>query len=133
MIHDAFDIGDKKSFEKQVLSNDIAQFESGVVHQVYSTFALGRDAEWTCRQFVLEMKQDDEEGIGTFLTIQHESPALIGSTVSFEAELISVDKNEVVCEYQAKVGDRLVAYGRQGQKIVKKEKLDMIFKTAQDA
>lgn len=133
MIRDAFKIGDTKRFEKRVRLEDIAQFEAGVVHQVYSTFALGRDAEWTCRQFVLEMKEEEEEGIGTFLNIQHESPALLGSTVCFEADLVSVDKNEVICEFKAKVGDRLVARGKQGQKIIRKEKLESIFKSFGDA
>ena len=50
------------------------------VHPFYSTFALGRDVEWACRQFVLEMKEEDEEGIGTFLNITHKSPACSKAT-----------------------------------------------------
>jgi fluoroacetyl-CoA thioesterase len=61
-----FKIGDSKTFTKMVTTNDIAQFDEGTVHEVYGTFALGRDAEWSSRLFVLEMKEEDEEGIGTF-------------------------------------------------------------------
>lgn len=122
-----FIVGDKKHFEKVVEINDTATFNSGEVHPVYATFALGRDAEWVCRLFVLEMKENDEEGIGTFLNIEHISPAVLGSTVIFESCLKKVDGNTVICSFEAKVGERLIAKGETGQKILKKEKLEKIF------
>lgn len=122
-----FQIGSVKTYTKLVEQADTATFESGEVHPVYATFALGRDAEWACRLFVLEMKEDDEEGIGTFLKIEHASPALLGSTVVFEATLQSAIGNSVICSFTAKVGDRVVAFGETGQKILKKEKLNAIF------
>jgi predicted thioesterase len=122
-----FSAGDMKVFEKTVLREDTAVFGAGEVHPVYATFALGRDAEWACRLFVLEMKEEDEEGIGTFLNVEHASPALIGSTVLFKATLKSVDGNSVVCGFEARVGERLIAKGETGQKILKKEKLASIF------
>lgn len=122
-----FQLGSIKTYTKLVEQADTATFESGEVHPVYATFALGRDAEWACRLFVLEMKEDDEEGIGTFLKIEHASPALLGSTVVFEATLQSAIGNSVICSFTAKVGDRVVAFGETGQKIIKKEKLNAIF------
>ena len=122
-----FKPGDKKYFVKKVTKQDTAAFDSGEVHPVYSTFALGRDAEWACRLFVLEMKEADEEGIGTFLHVKHHSPALLGSEVTFEAEVKSINGHEIICTYTAKVGERLIAGGEQGQKILKKEKLERLF------
>ena len=122
-----FNIGDQKFFSHEVVEGDVASFKSGEVHPVYSTFALGRDAEWACRLFVLEMKEADEEGIGTFLSVNHESPAKVGCTVTFVASLLRVEKNEVVCAYEAYVAKRRIAYGEQKQKIVKKEKLKRLF------
>jgi len=122
-----FKVGDKKTFAKIVGEIDTANFDSGEVHPVYATFALGRDVEWCCRLFVLEMKEDDEEGIGTFLSIEHQSPALINSQVIFTARVESISKNEIICSYEAKVGERLIAVGRQGQKILKKVKINQIF------
>lgn len=127
MIADLFEVGSTKSFTKLVLNEDCASFESGNVHPVYATFALGRDAEWACRLFVLEMKEVHEEGIGTFLTINHKSPALVGSTVLFTATVKSIIKNEIICTYKAQVGDRIIAEGEQGQKIIAKQKLDALF------
>src|SRR5436190_4038 len=77
-IKHLFAIGDSKQITHLVGDGDLAIFETGMVHPFYATFALGRDAEWACRQFVLEMKEADEEGIGVFLNIQHHSPALLG-------------------------------------------------------
>jgi predicted thioesterase len=122
-----FKVGDKKTFTKIISVTDTANFDSGQVHPVYATFALGRDAEWCCRLFVLEMKEEDEEGIGTFLRIEHQSPALINSQVIFSATVESLTKNEIICSYQAKVGERIIALGTQGQKILKKDKINQIF------
>jgi fluoroacetyl-CoA thioesterase len=122
-----FQPGDIKAFTHTVSDADAAAFESGQVHAVYSTFALARDAEWSGRLFVLEMKEDGEEGIGTGINITHNSPALIGQEVVFTATLAEVNRNEVVTDYTAKVGDRLIASGRQWQKIVPREKLNKLF------
>ena len=122
-----FKVGDELSFSHVVVQDDIARFEIGTVHPVYSTFALTRDAEWSGRLFVLKMKEEDEEGIGTGIQLMHQSPALIGHEVIYTATLIEVNKNEVVTEFIARVGERTIATGKQWQKILKKERLEKIF------
>lgn len=122
-----FQPGDSKHYEKAVNESDTATFESGTVHPVYATFALARDAEWSCRLFVLEMKEPDEEGIGTFIHVDHHAPALIGETVRFIAEVIRISGNEVICKFTAKVNNRLIASGETGQKILKKSRLEQLF------
>ena len=42
-----FKKGDQKVHKITVAESDMAAFESGVVHEVYSTFSLCRDAEWS--------------------------------------------------------------------------------------
>lgn len=123
----SFTTGDKKEYRHTVTEADKAVFPSGEVHAVYSTFALSRDAEWAGRLFVLEMKEADEEGIGTGITVTHHSPALIGQEVVFIATLTEVNKNEVVVDYTAHVGDRIVATGKTWQKILKKDKIERLF------
>jgi predicted thioesterase len=127
MIIDLFEIGSQKYYSKLVEQADCASFNNGLVHPVYATFALGRDAEWACRLFVLEMKEEEEEGIGTFLNISHKSPALLGSIVEFTSTVKSIHKNEIICSFTAKVGNRIIAEGEQGQKIIAKQKLEKIF------
>lgn len=116
-------VGEIRILKKVVSNEDLATFETGNVHPFYSTFSLGRDVEWACRQFVLEMKEDDEEGIGTFLNISHKSPALLGDVVEIRAMLSELEGNTVNCSFVVMVSDRLVAEGTQGQKILKKEKV----------
>ena len=106
----------------------MAEFETGVVHAFYSTFALGRDAEWACRQFLLQMKEENEEGIGIFLNIVHKSPALLGETVEIVATFEELKGNSVNCTFTATVGERIIAEGTNGQKILKKEKIEGIVK-----
>lgn len=121
-----FKVGDSISITHLVAEADIAAFETGVVHPFYSTFALGRDAEWTCRQFVLQMKEEDEEGIGTFLNITHRSPAMLGDTVEITAVVSRLEGHAIDCRFEVKIGERLVAEGTQGQKILKKEKVERL-------
>jgi predicted thioesterase len=109
-----------------VEETDLATFETGNVHPFYGTFALGRDVEWACRQFVLNMKDPDEEGIGTFLHINHKSPAMLGDAVIISATVSYLHGNTVDCNFRVMVGDRLVAEGAQGQKILKKEKVERL-------
>ncbi len=123
-----FKKGDTKEYSIVVSENDIAKFESGVVHNVYSTFALCRDAEWSGRLFVLEMKEEGEEGIGTGISIQHKSPAFVNDKVVFTATFEEIkESGEIINSFEARVGDRLIAQGTQGQRVLPKDKIDTIF------
>ncbi len=122
-----FQPGDSKTFTRMVREEDCAAFDSGPVHPVYATFALARDAEWCCRLFVLEMKEEDEEGIGTMISVEHVSPALAGSTVTFTATVKKTEGHTILCSFTAHAGSRLVARGEQEQKVLKKEKLGKLF------
>lgn len=112
-----------------MLESDCAIFNGELLHPVCSTFALARDFEWSSRLFFLEMKDDDEEGVGTMLSIDHKSPAFIGEEVVFTAGVEKIEINELICTIVAKVGDRVIATGKTGQKMLKKEKLRELFKT----
>lgn len=122
-----YNIGDTKYYERTVTSTDVAAFESGTVHPVYATFALARDAEWSSRLFVLDMKEEHEEGIGTFVNLKHISPAFVGDVVRFEATIDQLEGNAVNCSIKASVGGRVIAEGRTGQKILPKERIETIF------
>ena len=121
-----FKLGEKKVFERIVCLEDTATFDAGIVHALYATFAIARDAEWCSRLFVLEMKDLNEEGIGTYVNVQHVSPVLVGQKVIFEAILNELKGNEVNCKFTAKVGNRIIAEGSTGQKIILKEKIEKI-------
>jgi fluoroacetyl-CoA thioesterase len=126
-MKEIFKIGDRKIYTRTVTDADIAAFHGKVVHPVCSTFALARDMEWSSRLFVLEMKEEDEEGVGTFIHIEHQSPAFVNDELKFIATLVSVNTNEIVCDIEVLAGDRTIASGKTGQKILKKERLAKLF------
>ncbi len=114
-----FQWGDKKIYEYKVQPKDFAAFdEEGLIHPVLSTFTIAKCAEWVCRLFVHEMKEEGEEGVGVMVSVNHHAPALENEIVIFTAELVAVEKNKVICQWNAKVKDRLIASGEQVQKIV---------------
>jgi fluoroacetyl-CoA thioesterase len=122
-----FKPGDEKQLTFVVSEADIAIFPTGIVHLVYSTFALTRDVEWTTRQFVLDMRENDEEGIGTMISAAHHSPALLGEEVVITGRIKRIFHHEIICSFEAKVGKRLIASGETGQKILKREKFEKLF------
>ncbi len=127
-----FKQGDVKRYSKVVSIDELASFESGTVHEVYSTFALARDAEWSGRLFVLEMKDEDEEGIGTRITVEHKSPAFVGQELTFTATFEEITaRNEIITAYQVCCGERIIAEGIQGQKILKNETIEALFNSLQ--
>ena len=73
------------------------------------------------------MKDGDEEGIGAFVNIEHLAPAIIGNEVIFIGTYEELNGNQLVCSFEAKVGERIIAKGSTGQKIIKKEKLQLLF------
>ena len=123
-----FKPGDKKVFKRVVTREDLAAFHGEILHPALSTFSLARDFEWASRLFFLEMKEDREEGVGTFLSIEHKSPAFEGEEVTFTATVVKIHGHELTCSIHAKVADRLIATGTTGQKMLKDDKLKEIFK-----
>ena len=122
-----FKPGDKKTYSHTVTDADVARLPGGLIHSVYSTFALARDVEWASRLFVQEMLEEDEEGIGTLVQVVHQSPALVGETVEIISKLAAIERNEIITPFTASVGSRIIASGETRQKILKKEKLQRLF------
>lgn len=122
-----FKPGDTKIYTTTVKPEDQAAFHGEVLHAVCSTFALARDIEWSSRLFFIEIKEPDEEGVGTFLEIAHRSPAFVGDTLTITATVKSLIGNELLCDIEVKCDDRLIATGKTGQRMLKKERLNAIF------
>jgi predicted thioesterase len=122
-----FQPGDQKKFSRLITADDQAAFYGSLVHSVCSTFALARDMEWTSRLFFLEMMDEDEEGVGNYLQIDHLSPAFVGEEMQVIATVESIKRNELTCAIEVWVNQRLIAKGRTGQKMLLKEKLKSLF------
>lgn len=122
-----FKPGDKKQLSYRVKPEDVAAFNGEVVHPVCSTFTLAREVEWATRQFVLEMREEHEEGIGTYVTIEHRSPAFVGEEIMITSSIDKLENHEIVCTFEATVNGRIIATGKTGQKILSREKIKKIF------
>ncbi len=125
-------IGDKRIFKHIVCNDDFAKFNAGTVHKVCSTFALAKYIEWSSRLFILEIKNDEEEGIGTMLHIDHKSPAFINEELLFEATVKSIDGNKLICDVLVSCKNRVVAKAQTGQKLLKKDRIKEIFSSLAD-
>lgn len=123
-----FKAGDTKQYRVQVTESDCAAFQGELLHPVYATYALARDFEWSSRLFFLEMKEADEEGLGTMLSIEHKSMACVGEEVVITATVEQIVGNELICAIEARCNNQLVAVGKTGQKMLKKEKLNRLMK-----
>jgi|SRR5688572_33404396 len=132
-MKNVFKTGDKKTYVKKVAIEDAAAFHGKLVHHVYSTFAMARDFEWTSRLFFLDMMDEDEEGVGTHLSIDHLAPAFVGEEIIFTATVEEINAMNLMCYIEASSGGRLIAKGRTGQKMIKKEKLKELFSRGRDA
>jgi predicted thioesterase len=88
---------------------------------------MARDMEWTTRLFVIDLREDDEEGVGTFINLEHRAPAFEGEEIVYKGYIDDIKGNELICSVLAHVGERLVASGKTGQKIFKQEKIKKLF------
>jgi len=127
IMKNVFKVGDCQEYRRVIGPDDVASFQGSVVHSVCATFALARDIEWTSRQFILQMCEIDEEGIGTMLTINHKGPAFVGEELAILARVQQLTGNELICSYEVFVEDRLIATGLTGQKILTREKIGRLF------
>lgn len=119
--------GEQRIYRKVISETDLATFHGELLHPVYSTFALARDFEWSSRLFFLEMKEEDEEGVGTHVNIAHKSPAFVGEEVIVTATVQHCEGPNLHCEIVARVGSRVIAEGTTGQRMLKKDILKQIF------
>jgi predicted thioesterase len=83
---------------------------------------------------VLEAHLDeDEEGIGSHLSIDHVAPAPVGNTISVCATAIEVDASTLVCTVEARDAahqQTVLATGRQVQRILPRTTLNDIMEQA---
>jgi fluoroacetyl-CoA thioesterase len=122
--------GDCKTYRKIVGADDVASFHGQLVHDVCSTFSLARDFEWASRLFFIDMKDDDEEGVGTHLSVDHKAPAFVGEELIFTAIVEEIKGSYLTCRVEVKSGDRLIAVGKTVQKMLKKTELIRMFSRA---
>lgn len=100
-----------------------ARLDGREIHPVYSTFWIAHHAEIVARRLLEPHLEPGEEGIGTALTINHRSMAVIGETVVYHAVVLEVGGRRVRCSWTAKTPRALIAEGTQEQAVLPAEVL----------
>ena len=105
-------------------------FQSTVIHPICSTWDMAHQFEIAARKTLEPHLEDGEQGIGSFLSIDHLKPAPVGVTVDITATVTEIDESTVVCEMTAKTGDQLCATGKQVQRVLPTSTIDRIIEEA---
>lgn len=118
-----FEPGIVREHTIEITEDMCPDFDGVVVHRCCSTWSMVHQMELAARRVLVDFLEDDEEGIGSHVSVDHLSPVAVGRTARVRAELTEVSGNRVVCEVTAYEGDRLLAKGKQVQVVMPKERL----------
>lgn len=121
-----------KEFEFEVtVTDDMRPHFDGVhVHPVLSTWEVVHHLEIAGRRLLAPHLEPHEEGMGTHIQINHRSPAVVGSLVTFRAVVEECTNRRLICLVEALVGQRIVAEGVFTQAILSRDKLAEVLRRA---
>ena len=110
-------------------------FDGVVVHRVYSTWSMAEHMELAARMVLAPHLDDDEEGIGSHLSIEHVAPSPVGHTVRIVAEAVELEPTTLVCSVTAyhdcSGQGTVVGRGRQTQRVLPRQTLQGIIARAE--
>lgn len=121
-----FEPGITRQLDITVTADMCPAFDCVVVHRVYSTWSVAHHFELAARKVLVDFLEDDEEGIGSHVSVDHLAPCAVGRKVTIRGTLTEVSHGrhvKVVCALEAYDGERLLARGTQIQVVMKKEHL----------
>jgi predicted thioesterase len=96
------DPGTEASVTVTVTEEMLARFEHlGLVHPVYSTWAMVRHMELASRKVILPYLEDEEEAVGYSVSVTHRAPTPLGAVVTVRARLVAVEGSQVICAVSA--------------------------------
>ncbi|MBX9686531.1 MAG: hypothetical protein K2X27_07500 [Candidatus Obscuribacterales bacterium] len=97
-----------------------AGFDGKIIHNLYSTSALVYHMEWAARKTILPFLDEQEEGMGCRVNVEHKMPAPEGSRIKLIARVTDVHTNKVECQVEAFGPHGQIARGSVTQAIVEK-------------
>ena len=86
--------------------------------------------EIAARLVLEEHLEDDEQGIGSFFSIDHVKPAPVGAVVEVEATISELDETTVVCEIVATIHGNVCATGKQIQRVLSSSTISRLIEEA---
>ena len=97
---------------------------------------MAHHMELAARKVLKDHLDDDEEGVGSHLSIDHLAPAPVGSTVRIVAEAVEMSGHTLICDitaYHVRLGgtQRTIGRGRQVQRVLPKATLAALINRAE--
>jgi predicted thioesterase len=83
--------------------------------RVYATPSLVRDIEISCREFLLQHLDPDEDSVGTRIELDHLAPTLLGMEVEIAFTVVEVKGRLVTFDITATDGVDQIARGRHAR------------------
>lgn len=103
-------------------------FDGALVHPVYATWTAVYHMEIVGRKLLAPYLAPDQEAVGTRLSIEHKSMAMIGSLVTVRAVVRSFQGHRLICDMSAETDDRVIAEGEFVQTILPKSRLEALMR-----
>jgi predicted thioesterase len=91
--------------------------------RVYATPRIISDIEYACRNFLLQHLDPGEDSVGTRVNVEHVGPALLGTEVTIDVMVQSVDGRRVTFQAIVKDGADEVLRGMHERFVVSVEKV----------
>ena len=124
-------IGDTAQVTITVTEDMCPAFDGVVVHSVYSTWSMAHHMELAARKVLKDHLEENEEGIGSHLSIDHLAPVPVGHTVRIVARAAEIGRTTLLCDmiaYHVRPGrsEKVVGTGKQVQRILPKRMLEKL-------
>ncbi len=122
----SFKVGATAEFSKVVTHDMTVEFEGRALHELCSTYWLSHLAELVSRMVVEPYLEEEEDSVGTGLSIRHHSSAGVGHRIDLKAVCTEYRKNYVKTEVETREGDRLISTSVVHQVLVPKSYLEKL-------
>ncbi len=124
------EVGRRAEVRFTVTTSMCPHFDGVLVHPVCATWTIVHQMEVAGRRLLAPYLEDDEEGVGAHISIDHRAPAPLGCKVVAAATATEVTRRRLVARVTAHVGRRLIAEGTFVQSILPKRLLEEHFRRA---
>ena len=90
--------------------------------RVYSTPSMVSDMEYTCRDLIMDHAEEDEDSVGTHVSVDHLAPTLLGMWVDVTATVTAVEGSRISFDVEVRDTIEQVGHGRHVRFMINKEK-----------
>jgi len=103
--------------------------ELGRVHPVYATYCLCKHMEEAGRKIILPFLDDEEEGIGSAVSVRHLAPAVVGQRIEVVAQHRGTERNRVTVRCRAtNAAGELIGAGETEQTILPRKRIEELIR-----